>query len=86
LRFHNKSKLNAPIEEVAWMTDQAYCSIKKSSPSPMFNPATPWTAGWMLATTCPDGSFKIGFGNVGAITAALGRTLISANVITPISK
>ena len=31
-------------------------AIKKSSPSQMFNPATPWTAGWMLATTCPDGS------------------------------
>jgi len=61
-------------------------AIKKSSPSPMFNPATPWTAGWMLATTCPDGSSNIGFGNVGAITEALGRTLISVNVITPISK
>ena len=60
--------------------------IKKSSPSPMFIPATPWTAGWMLATTCPDGSSNIGFENSEVITEALGRMFINANVRAPISK
>ena len=61
-------------------------SDQKKQPESDVYSSNSMKAGWMLATTCLDGSSNIGFENSEVITEALGRMFINANVRAPISK